>query len=79
MKAQRRDASTPAPAAPAAPPRLQRTPAATALRLQRAAGNRAAGRVLARYVKHPDAEKKGIMVPDVSATEYLYFNPPKNE
>jgi hypothetical protein len=43
--------------------------------LQRAIGNRA----LARWIKHPDAEKKGVVVPDVSAAEYDRFNPPKNE
>jgi hypothetical protein len=48
------------------------------LALQRLAGNRAASRVLARWSKHPDAEKKGVMVPDVVAAEFEHFNPPKN-
>ena len=52
--------------------------AGAALALQRAAGNRAATRVLARWTKHPDAEKKGVVVPDVVAAEYNRFNPPKN-
>jgi hypothetical protein len=52
---------------------------AAALALQRAAGNRAAGRVLSRWTKHPDAKKKGIMVPDSVAAQLAYFNPPKNE
>jgi hypothetical protein len=52
---------------------------AAALALQRATGNRATGRVLARWAKHPDAKKKGIVVPDSVAAEYAYFNPPKNE
>ena len=52
--------------------------AARALALQRVAGNRAAGRVLTRWAKHPDAEKKGVMVPDSAATEYERFNPPQN-
>jgi hypothetical protein len=72
------DAPSPGPAR-ATPARTPRSPATAVLALQRSAGNRAAGRVLARYVKHPDKEKKGIMVPDVSAKEYDYFNPPKNE
>jgi hypothetical protein len=54
-------------------------PQAAALALQRAAGNRAAARVLSRWTKHPDAKKKGIMVPDSVASEFAYFNPPKNE
>jgi hypothetical protein len=46
--------------------------------LQRAIGNRATGQVLARWTKHPDPEKKGVIVPDVVATEFSRFNPPKN-
>lgn len=46
--------------------------------LQRLAGNRAAARILARWVKHPDPEKKGVMVPDVAAEDYERFNPPQN-
>jgi hypothetical protein len=59
-----------------------RTPAdprSRALALQRAAGNRAARRVLSRWVKHPDPEQKGVMVPDSTAEEFTRFNPPKNE
>ncbi len=52
---------------------------ARALALQRSAGNRAAGRVLARWTAHPDKEQKGVMVADSSAAEYTHFNPPKNE
>jgi hypothetical protein len=66
-----RDAS-PAPG-PALPLR-----AARALAFQRLAGNRAAGRLLARWVKHPDAEQKSVMVPDVSAQDFERFNPPQN-
>jgi hypothetical protein len=46
--------------------------------LQRAAGNRATARTLARWSKHPDPEKKGVMVPDQVAEEFVRFNPPKN-
>jgi hypothetical protein len=53
--------------------------AALALRLQRAVGNRAAGRVLARWVKHPDDKQKGVMVPDVAAEDFARFNPPQNK
>ena len=70
------------PAQRSAPQPLDRTaagPQARALALQRAAGNRAARRVLARWTKHPDAEQKGVMVPDASAAEITHFNPPKNE
>ena len=52
---------------------------AAALALQRLAGNRVTGRVLARWTKHPDPEKKGMMVPDVVAEELLRFNPPQNK
>jgi hypothetical protein len=52
---------------------------AAAIALQRAVGNRAAARILARWTRHPDQEKKGVMVPDVVASEYDRFNPPKNE
>jgi len=50
-----------------------------ALALQRAAGNRVAGKVLARWIKHPDEEQKGVVVPDVVAAEYARFNAPMNE
>ncbi len=53
--------------------------AARALALQRQVGNRAASRILARWIKHPDPEQRGVMVPDVVAAEVLRFNPPKNE
>jgi hypothetical protein len=53
--------------------------ASRAAALQRAAGNRAAARVLARWVKHPDADKKGVMVPDVVAEDFARFNPPQNK
>lgn len=66
------DAAAARPASPAPLP-------ARALALQRSAGNRAARRTLARWVKHPDAEQKGVMVPDSSAAEHTRFNPPKNE
>jgi hypothetical protein len=56
-----------------APPRV-----AGALALQRAVGNRAATRVLARWAAHPDKDKKGVLVPDVVAEGYIHFNPPKN-
>jgi hypothetical protein len=52
---------------------------AEALFLQRAAGNRATARKLARWTKHPDPDKKGVLLPDVVAGEYLRFNPPKNQ
>jgi hypothetical protein len=69
-------ARTPAQGAPARKPGPS---PAQALALQRTAGNRAAARTLARYVKHPDPEQKGVMVPDISAEEFTRFNPPKNE
>jgi hypothetical protein len=62
------------PAQAAAP----RTAAARALALQRSVGNRGAARLLARWTKHPDPEKKGVMLPDASATELEHFNPPQN-
>jgi hypothetical protein len=70
-----------APEAPArAPAAGKRNPMlARAMALQRAAGNRAAGRVLSRWTAHPDKEQKGVMVADSSAAEYVHFNVPKNE
>ena len=62
----------------AVPARTVAPVAARALAVQRVAGNRAAGRVLARWIRHPDEEQKGVMVPDVAAAEFLHFNPPKN-
>jgi hypothetical protein len=71
---------TPARTSAAAPRPADRRPGvAAAIALQRAVGNRAAARVLARWTRHPDQEKKGVMVPDVVASEYDRFNPPKNE
>jgi hypothetical protein len=65
--------------APVSSPRRAGPSPAQALRLQRAAGNRAAARFLARWVKHPDADKKGVMVPDVVAEDFTHFNPPQNK
>jgi len=48
------------------------------LALQRLAGNRATGRLLARWTNHPDPEKKGVMVPDIVAADLTRFNPPTN-
>jgi hypothetical protein len=74
-QARKAPARAPAPATARSP----QGPPARALALQRAAGNRAARRVLSRWTKHPDAEQKGVMVPDSSAEEYGRFNPPMNE
>jgi hypothetical protein len=74
-----RDQPASKPAAPARTAAARSTTAARALSLQRSAGNRAARRMLARWIKHPDPEQKGVMVPDVSAAEYGRFNPPTNE
>jgi hypothetical protein len=52
---------------------------ANALAFQRLAGNRVASRMLARWIRHPDPEKKGVMVADVVASELARFNPAKNE
>jgi hypothetical protein len=54
------------------------SPAAKGFALQRVAGNRVTARVIARWVKRPDAEQKRVMVPDVVATEFVRFNPPKH-
>jgi hypothetical protein len=51
---------------------------AQALTLQRLVGNRVAGRVLSRWVRHPDEKEKGVMLPDISAAELLRVNPPQN-
>jgi hypothetical protein len=64
---------------PGAPARRPGPSPARALALQRAAGNRAAARVLARWINHPDPEQKGVMVPDSVAEDYTRLNPPKNE
>jgi hypothetical protein len=71
-------ASAPAPPASASA-RSGGPSAAQALALQRSAGNRATGRALARWAAHPDKDKKGALVPDAVAAEYLRFNPPKNQ
>jgi hypothetical protein len=65
------------------PPRGRReaaavSPAAKAFALRRVAGKRVTARMLARWVKHPDAEQKGVMIPDVVPTEFVRFNPPKH-
>ena len=59
-----------APAAATAPARVPT--------LSRAIGNRATARLLARWAKHPDAEQKGMMVPDSVAEDFVRFNPPQN-
>ena len=76
----------PAPEQRSAPARSVGAPArgatptpADALFLQRATGNRATTRTLARWTKHPDPDKKGVLLPDVVADEYLRFNPPNNK
>jgi hypothetical protein len=51
---------------------------ARTLALAQLAGNRATTRHLARWAAHPDPEKKGVMVPDVVAADFVRFNPPKN-
>jgi hypothetical protein len=52
---------------------------ANALALQRAVGNRAAGRVLARWSRHPDEKEKGKLLSDDAAADYLHFNVPVNK
>ena len=77
-----RDSQPPKQTERAPKEQVSRTPAgprARMLALQRAAGNRAAGRVLSRWIKHPDPKQKGVMVPDSTAEELTRFNPPKNE
>lgn len=64
---------------PGAPARGAAATPADVLYLQRAAGNRATTRTLARWAKHPDPDKKGVLLPDVVADEYIRFNPPKNQ
>jgi hypothetical protein len=75
---ERQGATRPARAAASASAVAPRTVAARALALQRSVGNRGAARLLARWTKHPDPEKKGVMLPDASATELEHFNPPQN-
>jgi hypothetical protein len=73
------DASAPDRAARPAPARQERTLQTKALELQRAAGNRAASRVIARWIKHPDDKKKGVMMADEAADAYNHFNVPQNK
>ncbi len=61
---------------PARPARLPGPSPAAALALQRAAGNRAAARVLSRWSAHPDKDKKGQFMTDAMATSWNKFNPP---
>jgi hypothetical protein len=63
---------------PGASPRRRGPSPAQALALQRLVGNRVAGRVLTRWVKHPDEKEKGVMLPDSSAAELVRLNPPQN-
>jgi hypothetical protein len=49
---------------------------AGAIALQRAVGNRAATRLLARWAAHPDKDKKGVLMPDAMAAQFVRFNPP---
>ncbi len=51
---------------------------AQALELQRLLGNRLASRVVARWSKHPDDGKPGVMVPDVVAAELMRVSPPQS-
>jgi hypothetical protein len=74
--AERRAQVGPAPAPAGAPARTAGPAPSAALALQRAVGNRAAGRVLARWAAHPDKDKKGVLMPDAMAAEFLRFNPP---
>jgi hypothetical protein len=68
-----------APAAPASASARSGGPTAAQAFALRSAGNRATGRALARWAAHPDKDKKGALVPDSVATEYVRFNPPKNQ
>jgi hypothetical protein len=79
MRERETQSSSSADRAAAAAARAPAGPRARALALQRGIGNRATGRVLARWIKHPDPEQKGVMVPDSTAEEFTRFNPPKNE
>ena len=49
---------------------------ASVIALQRAAGNRATARALARWAAHPDKDKKGQFMTDGMAEEWSRFNPP---
>jgi hypothetical protein len=75
-----RDVAREAIAAPMSAPARSAGPSpAQALHLQRTAGNRAAGRVLSRWIKHPDDKKKGEMMSDEAAEMYNHFNIPQNK
>jgi hypothetical protein len=77
-RAERPETSEPKgpPVRQGAPVRSNSPPPAQAMALQRAVGNRAATRVLTRWAAHPDKNKKGVLMPDAMAAEYLRFNPP---
>jgi hypothetical protein len=77
--AQGRSAPSAAPAGPAAAVRSGAPSPANALALQRAVGNRAAARVLARWSRHPDEKEKGKLLSDDAAADYLRFNVPVNK
>jgi hypothetical protein len=72
--ASRKTAATPSSAS--APGRSGGQLPAQALALQRTVGNRATARVLSRWVAHPDKDKKGVLMPDEMAAEFVRFNPP---
>jgi hypothetical protein len=72
-----RERPTPSAEPPrSAPARSKEPTPAQALVLQRTAGNRAATRALSRWAAHPDKDKKGVLMPDPMAAEFLRFNPP---
>jgi hypothetical protein len=73
---ERRAAAPPRPRSATPPAKVGDSVAAGALALQRAAGNRAATRALTRWAAHPDKDKKGVLMPDAMAAEFLRFNPP---
>lgn len=50
--------------------------AESVIALQRAVGNRATARALARWAAHPDKDKKGQFMTDGMAEEWSRFNPP---
>ena len=69
---------------PTSAPSAERRPgqpvsSAQAVALQKALGNRAAVKTLARWAVHPEKDKKGVLLTDAAAAEYLRFNPPKNQ
>jgi hypothetical protein len=75
----KRELAREAPAPVSAPVRSSGPSPAQALHIQRTAGNRAAGRVLSRWIKHPDDKKKGEMMSDDAAEMYNHFNIPQNK